>query len=97
VAGYYFISAMANWQADAAADGSMELYIYKNTSDVVSVVTDKLPTTTSTTQLVTGMVYLNGSTDYIQIRVLNSDNGSSPSMKITGGQLWTKAEAYKIN
>jgi hypothetical protein len=97
VAGYYFISAMANWQADAAADGSMELYIYKNTSDVVSVVTDKLPTKTSTTQLVTGVVYLNGSTDYIQIRVLNSDNGSSPSMKITGGQLWTKAEAYKIN
>jgi hypothetical protein len=43
------------------------------------------------------VVYLNGSTDYIQIRVLNSDNGSSPSMKITGGQLWTKAEAYKIN
>jgi hypothetical protein len=99
VAGYYSISAMANWQGNSGAGGNMNLYIYKNNTDVLASVTDQLPTKASTTQLVTTVVYLNGTTDNVQIRVLNNGTNpsSNPAIRITGAQHWTKVDAYKIN
>lgn len=99
VAGYYSISAMANWQGNSGAGGNMNLYIYKNNTDVLASVTDQLPTKASTTQLVTTVAYLNGTTDNVQIRVLNNGTNpsSNPAIRITGAQHWTKVDAYKIN
>ncbi len=99
VAGYYYISAIVNWQGNSGAAGNMNLYIYKNNTDVLASVTDQLPTKSSTTQLATTIVYLNGTTDNVQIRVLNNGTNptSNPAIKITGAQHWTRLDAYKIN
>ena len=98
-AGFYHIFAMANWKSISLAGGDMSLSIHKSNTSEVARVTDRLPTSASTTKFVSAVFHLNGSSDYVHIRVLNNGtkSDSNPRMNNIGAQHRTRVDAYKIN
>jgi hypothetical protein len=93
IPGYYFIQAQVNW-ATSATNVAMRIKLQKN-STVLAVTEDVSNTSVSTTQKVTAIVYLNGSTDFVKLLVYSGSN--SLTHNITGNQAYTKFEAFKIN
>jgi hypothetical protein len=93
IPGYYFIQAQVNW-SNSAADVAIRIKLQKN-STVLAVTEDVSNPSVSTTQKISAIVYLNGSTDFVKLLVYSGSN--SLTHNITGNQTYTKFEAFKIN
>lgn len=93
VAGYYFVQAQVNW-ATSSTNVAIRTKLQKN-STVVAVAEDISNPNTTFTQRVTAIVYLNGSTDYVQLLVYSGSDQLTHN--VTGTPEWTKIEAFKIN
>ena len=73
VAGYYQISASAGYQAASTYLGAgqyLELDVYKN-GTVSSVIQTVVALTAYATPNLTGILYMNGSTDYVDLRLIH--------------------------
>jgi hypothetical protein len=93
VAGYYFVQAQVNW-ATSSTNVAIRTKLQKN-STVIAVAEDISNPNTTFTQRVTAIVYLNGSTDYVQLLVYSGSDQLTHN--VTGTPEWTKIEAFKIN
>lgn len=103
VAGYYYVSAMVNWKqgTTTTAGSQLNIQIRKGGGTgsgygTVAICQNEINTTMTFTQRATAIVYLNGTSDYID---LTGYTNNSTSQTITGSTdyAWTKLEAYKIN
>ena len=75
VAGYYLINAYTEWQGSAST-ALRSVNLYKNGSAIRRSQTISYATSGNTGNAFTGMVYLNGSTDYVEIYVVQATGGN---------------------
>ena len=96
-AGYYYIFGQI---AFATSGGNEQIHIWKNGSEYLMwSQTDAGSTNNHKAQQVQKITYLNGSTDYVQIRGLNSGAGTSylsPALLQAGGGEASVFFAYKL-
>lgn len=86
VAGYYQVSAAVNITA-ASGMQTVQAYIYKNGASVATGNYVPGVSTTDTIASVSKLVYLDGSTDYLEIWIYS--NGTSPVVAFTKGTFFT--------
>jgi hypothetical protein len=75
VAGYYNISLEVWWAAGASATNQYNIQIRKN-GNTIAIFQNQITTSTGLTQGGSKLVYLNGSTDYIDFTAYNGDSSS---------------------
>ena len=96
-AGYYYIFGQI---AFATSGGNEQIHIWKNNSEYLMWSQfDAGSTNNHKAQQVQKITYLNGSTDYVQIRGLNSGAGTSylsPALLQTGGGETSVFFAFKL-
>ena len=93
--GYYFVSAQVNWKADTGT-GQINSQLRKNGTTFCLVQNPQVSGITLT-QVLTGIVNLNGSTDYVDLTGYSSATDGSQLVTGTADRAWTKLEAYKIS
>lgn len=94
ISGTYNVTGMVNWKAGSITNNQTNIQLRKNgTSFSVSQVGIQ---TFSYTQNVSGIVTMNGTTDYIDFTVYTS-NPTSQDITGTSDGAWTKLEIFKIN
>jgi hypothetical protein len=75
VAGYYQINATANPQGTAMSQGGVSIYKNGSAYQYLSILSATISGSTYTTS---SIIYMNGSTDYVEMYVFS--NGTSPSI-----------------
>lgn len=95
VSGNYFVSAQVNWKADTGT-GQINSQLRKNGTAFCLVQNPQVSGVTLT-QVLTGIVNLNGSTDYVELTGYSSATDGSQLVTGTADRAWTKLEAYKIS
>lgn len=80
VAGYYLITGTAQYSTPGA--GSNWVSVYKNGSEDIRGVRTAMAATGNLGMIVTGLVYLNGTTDYVEIYVFT--NGGAATTEANG-------------
>ena len=75
VAGYYLINAYTEWQGTAST-ALRSMNLYKNGAAVRRSQSISFATNGNTGNSFTGLVYLNGSTDYVEIYVVQATGGN---------------------
>ena len=75
VAGYYQINATANPQGTAMTQGGVSIYKNGSAYQYLSILSSTISGSTYTTS---SLIYMNGSSDYVEMYVFS--NGTSPSI-----------------
>lgn len=86
VAGYYQVSAAVNITASSGM-ATVQAHIYKNGASIAIGNYVPGPSTTDTIASVSRLVYMNGTTDYLEIWIYA--NGTSPVVAFTKGTFFT--------
>jgi hypothetical protein len=96
IKGYYFFYLALRWNyAVAAATDPSVAYIYKNGSaNSISVNFDPVGPTQTSTNNVSGIIYLDGTNDYVEFFCRQS---SGVNQALFGNQMQTYAFGYKIS
>ena len=84
VAGYYFVQGLLTMAGVTWTNGFANCYVYKNGSAVLSSATSQPSNGNWISVSVCGLVYMNGSTDYLEMYTLHAGASSSP-LNIVGG------------
>jgi hypothetical protein len=94
VAGYYFVQAQVTLGGSSGWSNAFNnAMIYKNGSAVLENATSQPTNGNYTTASVCGLVYLNGSTDYIELYHLHAGASTNP-LGIVTGATWTYMSGY---
>ena len=94
VAGYYSVYAFFDW-ANTASTNARSIYIYKNGSAYRRSQQQTAATSSITATNVSAILYLNGSTDYIEIYSYQSTGGNL-TIANSNGQIYNGFEACLI-
>lgn len=94
VAGYYFTTLQVSWAAGTEGPSNQNNIQIRKTGSTVAIAQMTTKNFTSTTMNTCALVYMNGTTDYLDYTVY-----SSPGQNVTGPSdgNWTKIELFKIN
>ena len=94
IAGYYYVALQVRWDIGTLGN-QINIQILKNTS-TQAIAQDLLPTNTGLTQTTNCIVYMNGSTDYLEFSgFTSSTTGEFLFGEATG--TWTFFNAFRIN
>jgi hypothetical protein len=89
VAGYYQINVGYLLQGTAARQYEVVAKLYKNGSSYTeSYVSFVMGTGTTMSRNFSAVVYMNGSTDYLEVYTNNYDYGASSTMNALGGRIY---------
>lgn len=88
VAGYYFVTANMTLSGSGWSNGYTNAYIYKNGSAVLQANTQQPTNGNWAGASVSGLVYMNGSTDYIEMYV-NHAGATTDPLACVAGPTWT--------
>jgi hypothetical protein len=96
VAGYYNVNYQLSWQQGLSGGGNQNnIQIRKNLSTTSLVQQPINGSAANTTQTTNSIIYLNGSSDYVDFTAYSS-NAAQVIFGSTDGN-WTKVEIFKIN
>lgn len=93
VAGYYFVQGSTTLGGSSWSNAFNNGLIYKNGSAVLESASTQPTNGNYTSASVCGLVYLNGSTDYLEMYHLHAGAGTNP-LGIVTGPTWTFMCAY---
>lgn len=94
IAGYYYVALQVRWDIGTLGN-QINIQILKNTS-TQAIAQDLLPTNTGLTQTTNCIVYMNGSTDYLEFSGFTSSTTGEFLFGEASGT-WTFFNAFRIN